>query len=85
MERLAGAGVPCGAVLDTTELLASPQLRASGMVVEHAHPAWGRIWIPACPIRIDGCAARLHPAPALGEHGDEVLGELDGGPQSSPS
>jgi formyl-CoA transferase len=77
MERLAGFGVPCGAVLDTSELLANPQLRESGMVVEHDHPEWGRIWIPACPIRIDGAAARIEPAPPLGRDTEEIARAAD--------
>lgn len=77
MEHLSAFGVPCGAVLDTAELLANEQLRACGMIVDHRHPQWGELRIPACPIRLDGFTARIEPAPALGAHTDEVLGELD--------
>jgi len=77
MEHLSRFGVPCGAVLDTAELLANPQLRQSGMIVEHQHPDWGALQVPACPIRIDGWTARMEPAPRLGEHTDEVLAEAD--------
>jgi formyl-CoA transferase len=76
MEHLSKFGVPCGAVLDTAELLANPQLRAAGMVVEHHHPQWGALHIPACPIRLDGFTPRLDPSPGLGAHTDEVLAEL---------
>ena len=76
MERLSAEGVPCGAVLDTQELLANEQLRASGMIVDHAHPDWGELRVPACPIRIDGFEPRIAPAPRLGEHTAEVLDEL---------
>lgn len=77
MEHLSRFGVPCGAVLDTAELLANEQLRACGMIVDHHHPQWGALRIPACPIRLDGFHARLDPAPALGAHTGEVLAELD--------
>jgi formyl-CoA transferase len=73
MERLSEFGVPCGAVLDSCEILANEHLRESGMVVEHEHPQWGAIPIPGCPIRLDGPPARIEPAPALGAHTDEVL------------
>lgn len=76
MEHLSRFGVPCGAVLDTAELLANEQLRACGMVVDHHHPQWGTLRIPACPIRLDDFTARLDPAPTLGAHTDEVLSEL---------
>lgn len=77
MEHLSKFGVPCGAVLDTAELLANEQLRACGMVIDHHHPQWGDIRIPACPIRLDGFTARIEAAPGLGAHTDEVMAELD--------
>lgn len=77
MERLSDFGVPCGAVLDSRELLANAHLRESGMIVEHEHPQWGALAIPGCPIRIEGCEPRIRPAPALGEHTKAVLEELD--------
>jgi formyl-CoA transferase len=66
MERLSSAGVPCGAVLDTGELIANEQLRKTGMMVPIHHPEWGDVWLPGCPIRIDGAPPRFEPAPALG-------------------
>lgn len=79
MERLSRAGVPCGAVLDTREVLANEQLRAAGMVVRHVHPQWGELFVPGCPIRIDGVAPRFDPAPALGADTEAVLAEVTPG------
>ncbi len=76
MEHLSSFGVPCGAVLDTAELLANEHLHACAMIVDHTHPQWGTIRIPGCPIRLDGFTPRLDPAPAAGEHTDEILEEL---------
>lgn len=76
MQHLSSYGVPCGAVLDTAELLANQQLRDSGMIVDHHHPQWGALRIPACPIRLDGFTPRLDPAPALGADTDAVLRTL---------
>jgi formyl-CoA transferase len=76
MRLLSERGVPCGAVLDTRELLANEHLRQSGMVVPHHHPGWGTIWVPGCPIRMNDFDPRLEPAPRLGAHTDEVLEEL---------
>jgi formyl-CoA transferase len=75
MRRLSEVGVPCGAVLDTSELLANEQLRRSGMIVTLDHGAWGELRVPGCPIRIDGCTPRIDPAPRLDEHAESVFGE----------
>ena len=76
MEHLSTFGVPCGAVLDTAELLANQQLRAAGMIVDHHHPQWGDLRVPACPIRLDGFSPRMEPAPALGADTAAVLAEI---------
>ena len=76
MRQLSACGVPCGAVLDTAELLANEHLRACGMIVDHTHPHWGTIRVPACPIRLDGFTPSMRPAPAAGEHTEQVLAEL---------
>jgi formyl-CoA transferase len=73
MRRLSEVGVPCGAVLDTCELLANEQLQRSGMIVSLDHPAWGTLRVPGCPIRIDGCTPHIAPAPRLDEHAAAVL------------
>src|SRR3989338_40917 len=41
LEILDGAGVPCGTVLYSSEVLTDPHLRASGMIVPLEHPSRG--------------------------------------------
>lgn len=77
MEALSAQGVPAGAVLDTCEVLASPQLRESGMIIEHELPGWGRVALPGCPIRLDGSPGRTLPAPALDADRDEILSDSE--------
>jgi formyl-CoA transferase len=76
MEHLSRFGVPCGAVLDSAELLANQHLLATGMIIDHHHPQWGALRVPGCPIRIDGYAPRYQAAPAAGAHTAEVLAAL---------
>jgi formyl-CoA transferase len=78
MEILAGAGVACGAVLDSAEVLASEQLRARGMVVELEHPARGRFPMLGNPVRLSASPTELRVAPGLGADTDAVLGGLLG-------
>jgi formyl-CoA transferase len=76
MEILAGAGVACGAVLDSSEVLGSEALRARGMVVELEHPDRGKFPMLGNPIRLSDSPTEVRPAPRLGEHTAEVLGRL---------
>ena len=73
---LAGAGVPCGACLDTGEVLADPHLRARDMIVEVAHPGRGRYVTVGNPVKLSASPTAIGPAPLLGQHREEVLREL---------
>ena len=78
MEILAGAGIPCGAVLDSVEVLADPHLKARGMIVELEHPRRGPYPMPANPVRLSDSPTEMVRAPLLGEHNQEVYGALLG-------
>jgi formyl-CoA transferase len=76
MERLAGAGVPCGAVLDSGEVLANEHLRQRGFIVDLEHPTRGTFPMPGNPVRMSASPTELVRAPLLGEHNDEVYARL---------
>jgi len=78
METLAGAGIPCGAVLDSAEVLSNEHLRGRGMVVDVEHPVRGRMAMPGSPIRLSASPTEVVHAPLLGEHNAEVYGTLLG-------
>ena len=78
MELLGGAGVPCGAVLDSAEVLANEHLRSRGMLVEVDHPMRGRMTILGSPIRLSASPTEVTRAPLLSEHSAEVYGRLLG-------
>lgn len=79
MERISAEGVPCGATLDTRELLVNQQLVQSGMVVEQNLPGWGAVTLPGCPIRVDGLRIMPERPPALDENAEELRRSLDNG------
>src|SRR5712692_8948054 len=76
MKILAGAGVPCGACLDTGEVLNDPHLQARDMIVEIEHPVRGRYVTVGNPIKLSASPTTITPAPLLGQHTHEVLKEL---------
>jgi len=76
MTILAGAGVPCGACLDTGEVLSDPHLRARDMIVEVVHPVRGRYLTVGNPVKLSASPTTIGPSPLLGEHRDEILREL---------
>jgi CoA:oxalate CoA-transferase len=77
VETLNKAGVPCGPVNGVAEVFQDPQILAQEMVIDVDHPGSGIVRMLGFPIKLSGTPCRVrHPAPALGEHSDEVLAEL---------
>ena len=73
MQRIAEAGVPCSAVLDTRDLFEDPHLRARGFIETVEHAALGPVPVLGCPARLSRSEVPLRAAPLLGEHTAEVL------------
>ena len=75
MEVIAGAGVPCGAVMTTLELLHDPDLHARGMMQNIQHPVRGQVTVPGCPLRMSDTKVELKRAPVLGADCEAIYGE----------
>ena len=76
MRILAAAGVPCGACLDTGEVLSDPHLHAREMIVEVEHPVRGRYVTVGNPVKLSASPTTITPSPLLGQHRHEILREL---------
>ena len=69
-------GVPCAPVVELADVRRHPQVVASGVLEETEHPALGRIIQPRPAARMSGIdESERSPAPAAGEHTDEILAE----------
>jgi crotonobetainyl-CoA:carnitine CoA-transferase CaiB-like acyl-CoA transferase len=73
--RLRGR-VPCAPVNTIAQALADEQVAARDMIIEVKHPRFGVLREVGTPVKTDGAAPNLSPAPALGQHTDEILGTL---------
>jgi formyl-CoA transferase len=78
MQAFAGRGIPCGAVLDTAEVLTDPHLRERGTVFDLEHPTRGKYSMIGCPVRLSDSPLEVRPAPLMGEHTETVLTSLAG-------
>jgi crotonobetainyl-CoA:carnitine CoA-transferase CaiB-like acyl-CoA transferase len=75
MRVLGDAGVPAGAIFDTMELTEELDFERRGIMRTMEHPTVGAFKMPGWPVRFGGCTPELKPAPLLGQHTTEVLGE----------
>jgi CoA:oxalate CoA-transferase len=78
IETLNAAGVPCGPVHSVEAVFQDPQILAQRMFLDVAHPGHGIVRMLGFPMKLSAtpCIVR-RPAPALGQHSDEILAELD--------
>jgi len=74
---LKAARVIFGVVQIAPEIVADPQLSINEIVVPFVAPSGTETRTVSSPFKIEGCAKiKPRPAPALGEHGQEILREL---------
>ncbi|MGV9296247.1 formyl-CoA transferase [Amycolatopsis sp. NPDC003676] len=76
MELLNARSIPCGPILSTKELIEDETLAELGSVVEVPHPERGAFKTVGCPLKLSDSPVDVERSPLLGEHNNEVLGEL---------
>jgi len=79
LEEMEHAGIPCGPINAIDQLAADPQVLAREMIQEVIDPAAGPMKMAGVPIKLSATPGAIAgPAPALGEHTDEILTRLLG-------
>jgi len=74
IDRLQGAGVPCGSVRNLAEVFADPQLSARDMVASVEHAAVGSMRLLGIPVKLSDTPGLIRTAPpTLGQHTATVL------------
>src|SRR5262249_12782840 len=77
IERLNAAGGPSGPILNVKEVFENEQVRHLGLARPVTHPKLGELSVQAPGVNLARTPGTIRtPAPELGEHTDEVLGEL---------
>ncbi len=79
LTALEEAGVPGGPINDLEQVFDDPQVRARGLQIELPHPSAGKVKLVASPLRLSATPPAYDaPPPLLGQHTEQVLGELLG-------
>jgi crotonobetainyl-CoA:carnitine CoA-transferase CaiB-like acyl-CoA transferase len=77
LAALDSEGIPCGPINSIAAMAADPHTAAREMVVELEHPRAGRTRALGLPVKLSATPGGIsRPAPLLGEHTREVLGEF---------
>ena len=70
--------MPCGPVQSLPAVFRDPQILAQDMRLDVPHPGHGIVQMLGFPIKLSATPCQVRrAAPALGEHSDEILMELD--------
>ena len=68
---------PCGVLNTYEQVLADPHLQARGFLLEMEHPMAGTVRSTGFVPKLSETPARVYrPAPVLGQHNEEILGQL---------
>jgi formyl-CoA transferase len=70
--------IPVGPILSMKEIAEDEGLRATGTVVEVDHPERGKYLSVGCPIKMSDSPVEVTRSPLLGEHTEEILGQVLG-------
>jgi formyl-CoA transferase len=77
-KELNSAGVPCGPVYSTKDIVEDEGLWNEGMLVKVDHPERGEYITVGCPFTLSDTPVEITRSPLLGEHNEEIRQMLAG-------
>ncbi|MDP6495609.1 MAG: CoA transferase, partial [Dehalococcoidia bacterium] len=78
MHRMSQNGVPCGATLDSQEVISDPHLREREMITTVEQHKRGPMDMIGCPVKLDDSPVEVTAAPLLGQDTEEILAQFLG-------
>ena len=78
MEVLNEIDVPSGPIMSTKDLANDDHVKLREMYVELDHPQRGKWYNLGCPIKLSDSPVEVKRSPLLGEHSEEILGDVLG-------
>ncbi len=79
LELLEHAGVPSGLIYRASDMLEDPHFAARQAIVTTSHPQFGQLRMQNVAPRLSATPGSIRsPAPQIGQHNDEIYGELLG-------
>ena len=76
MSLMCEAGVPCGAVLTTADIVTDEIYRETGTIVKVKHPVLGEHDTLGTPFHMSDSPFEIAPSPMLGQNTDEIYMQL---------
>ena len=70
--------VPCGPIMSTSDLANDAHVKLREMYVQLDHPQRGKWYNLGCPMKLSDSPVEVTRSPLLGEHTEEILGEVLG-------
>ena len=71
------AGVPCGPIFNVKQVFDDPHVKHLKLATKIRHPRLGELEIQNLPVTLSRTPGAVRtPAPDVGQHTDEILGEL---------
>ncbi len=75
MGTVGGGGAPCVAVCAPLELRENQDCEGRGILQWTGWATFGKVKMPAWPVRMSGNDVKVEPAPLLGEHNEVILSD----------